>query len=207
MNSGNEEAGSDDDAQLDYGLATPGAANFVPLADNRTLKRQWSIRENQDWPVTEDGRSYHAHHKVPVADGGSKTLDNIEPMHPDEHMQHHMDNGDFSRWAKQWWANQRAAAAQPAPKSPPLAVAKPPPIPEEIPPEVPSEPGLGALGWIGLIPMATGLLSGRIRHDTYNNFLSDMIGVPSQEDIMKWNYEREKLCDPNAKMGDGAVCA
>jgi hypothetical protein len=86
------------DARLDFGLATPGGAGLIPVAQNRTVKRQWSRQENRDWPVTEDGRSYHAHHKVPLADGGSKTLENIEPMHPDEHTKHHMDNGDFRRW-------------------------------------------------------------------------------------------------------------
>jgi len=196
-----------DNAHLDYGLATPGEAGLIPLAANRTLKRQWSIRENRDWPVTEDGRSYHAHHKVAVADGGAKTLDNIEPMHPDEHLAHHQANGDFSRWAKQGWANQRAAAAtsQPTSEAPAPPGVKPPAIPEEIPPEAP-EPGVGALGLLGLIPMATGLLSGRIRHDTFDNFMSDMIGTPSQQDITKRRYEIEKLCNPNAKMGDVSEC-
>lgn len=100
------------DAHLDYSLATPGDARLIPLASNRTLRRQWSEKTGQEWPKTADGKNYHVHHKQAVADGGSKTLDNIEPMDPDEHLAHHMANGDFARWAKEKWAGLRGSSSR-----------------------------------------------------------------------------------------------
>ena len=52
------------------------------------------------WPKTDDGRNFVAHHVKPLADGGPDTLDNIVPMHPDLHIPYHVNNGDFSRWRK-----------------------------------------------------------------------------------------------------------
>ena len=35
-----------------------------------------------------------------LTDGGTNNVDNIEPLSHDEHMQIHIDNGDFIRWGK-----------------------------------------------------------------------------------------------------------
>jgi|GEM_PF-5362101 hypothetical protein len=100
-------------AHLDYGLATWDDAHLFLTGANDTLKRQWERREGRSWPTTEDGRSYHAHHKVARADGGAHDLSNIEPKHPDEHIAHHIANGDFSRWAKRAWLRGRVQPGAP----------------------------------------------------------------------------------------------
>jgi hypothetical protein len=45
------------------------------------------------------------------------------------------------------------------------------------------------LGPLSIIPDITGILSGRIRTDSVDNFMSDMFGFPSQEDQRKASKE------------------
>jgi hypothetical protein len=141
---------------------------------NPRLKREWVRAKGIPWPrdpVT--GRDYDVGHKRALADGGTNTLDNIEPIHPDAHRAQHMANGDPARFARRQWI-ARAFGGR---------VAR----------------GLGALD---LIPNITGLLSGRIRTDSWENFASDVIGVPSPEDMRQQNEELRKRYFPNTKPGD-----
>jgi hypothetical protein len=111
---------------------------------NRRLKREWEAKEGRSWPKTSDGRNYHVSHRRAIADGGSNTLDNIEPMHPDEHHAMHMSNGDAARWAKRPWT-ARAFGGRVEPPTPRFGIG-----------------GLGALGLAGIASDILGIFSGRI---------------------------------------------
>jgi hypothetical protein len=149
---------------------------MIPVGNphNPRLKREWVRAKGIPWPrdpVT--GRDYDVGHKRALADGGTNTLDNIEPIHPDAHRAQHMENGDPARWGRRP-GTARAFGGR---------VAR----------------GLGALD---LIPTITGLLSGRIRTDSWENFVSDMTGIPSAEDVRRQNEELRKRYFPNTKPGD-----
>jgi hypothetical protein len=161
------------DPVFDTGLATDGDATWIPAGGKTPgQRRRWSQHYGQDWPrVPGTGENFHLHHFTPKADGGGEELDNYGPMEPSAHRQHHIDNGDFPRWAKRWWLGKPA------------------------PPEV---EGLGA--WQS-IPDITGILSGRIRTDSMDNFFSDMLGVPSQEDIQQYHEQIRKKFAPNLSPG------
>jgi RHS repeat-associated protein len=47
-----------------------------------------------------------------------------------------------------------------------------------------------ALGIFGGLSMVTGIMSGRIRTDSLDNFVSDWIGVPSQQDLARMDIKR-----------------
>jgi hypothetical protein len=104
-------------------------------------------------------------------------VDNIRPQHPDEHRADHMAKGDFARWG----------ARGGRPKAP-----------------APSKggPAVKGFGVLGIIPNITGILSGRIRTDTFDNFTSDMMGLPSQEDRRKAFEHRQRMLNPRWKPGD-----
>ena len=172
----------DDDPILDYGLADGfGGGEFIEIGSRtRKHRRDWERKEGRPWPTTEEGANFHAHHKDPKADGGSDTLDNIEPKHPVPHKQDHVDKGDFRRWGSR--SRKGKGAGPPAPK-----------------PRGPTVRGLGALG---LIPNAVGLLTGSIRTDTFDNFIHDMLGMPSQEDLRREYEEHQRMLNPNWKPGD-----
>ncbi|MEO8115175.1 MAG: HNH endonuclease signature motif containing protein [Phenylobacterium sp.] len=142
---------------------------------NRRLRREYE-RGYGPWPKTEDGRNFHVAHTKAVADGGTNTLDNIRPMHPDEHIAEHMANGDLGRWAR------RPGIARAFGGS----VAR----------------GLGPLSILSDI---TGMLSGRIRADNFDNFTSDMMEWPSQADRRQQLEREQKAIDPNWKPGDPVV--
>jgi hypothetical protein len=94
---------------------TGGAASAVGFAgsnrsvDPRPLRQAWEEREGKPWPIDKNGRRYDVHHKIALEDGGTNDLSNIEPMEHKEHMRHHKENGDFSRWARERWARRKAA--------------------------------------------------------------------------------------------------
>jgi hypothetical protein len=141
---------------------------------NPRLIKEWERAKGAQWPrdpVT--GRPYDVGHKRALADGGTNTLDNIEPVHPDAHRAQHKANGDYARWARRQWI-ARAFGGR---------VAR-------------------GLGLLDLIPNITGMLSGRIRTDSLENFTSDLSGVPSPEDVRRQNEELRKRYFPNTKPGD-----
>ena len=57
------------------------------LLDNSGPKTQKNPKKNQD-----------VSHKQPLADQGTNKVENLEPKPHSEHMQEHMDAGDFKRW-------------------------------------------------------------------------------------------------------------
>lgn len=61
-------------------------------------RREYEKRTGLDWPKTDDGKNYHAHHKKPLADDGEDIYENIEPLEPKAHGKHHEQ--DRKRWGK-----------------------------------------------------------------------------------------------------------
>lgn len=144
---------------------------------NPGLIRQWERREGQPWPRDPlTGRRYDVGHTKALADGGTNTLENIEPIHPDAHRAQHKANGDYSRWAK------RAAIARAFGGR----VAR-------------------GLGVIGVLPTITGVLSDRIRTDSWDNFTSDVMGWPSEEDLLQRLEREQKVINPSWTPGDPAL--
>lgn len=164
-----------DEAILDKGLA--GADDGGELIDvdskARSQRRQWEQREGRPWPTTEAGRNYDRSHIIAKADGGPDTLENIRPQHPVEHMQDHMAKGDFRRWGA-WGRGFKP----------------------------PSEPTMNGLGLWQIPSDILGMFSGRIRTDSFDNFSSDMQGIPSQQDRRDWDERVRKTLFPGTKPGD-----
>ncbi len=69
----------------------------------KTLRKMWENSEGKPWPKdpNDPNRNQDVSHTMPVADDGApNNIHNIEPKPHAEHMQEHIDNGDFARWAK-----------------------------------------------------------------------------------------------------------
>lgn len=62
------------------------------------LRAMWEQYYDQKWPTEPDGRYYDVSHIIPLADGGANDVTNIEPIKHSDHIQMHMDNGDYVRW-------------------------------------------------------------------------------------------------------------
>ena len=168
------------DAILDRGLAGPDdGGDFIEIGNphNRRLKGE-HIRKYGSWPVTDDGRPYDVAHKRAIADGGTNTLDNIEPMHPDEHKAKHLRDGDAGRWGR------RASIAKT------FGGRVEPPTPRSR---------LHGFGLLQIPSNILGMFSGSIRRGSPSNFVSDMVGVPSPEDMARerarraWEKEKRSL--------------
>jgi hypothetical protein len=152
--------------------AAPEEADLIDIGNphNPRLRREWEKANGQPWPKTDDGRNYHVAHKRAIADGGTNTLDNIEPMHPDEHIAQHINNGDSGRWGA------RASIARTFGGT----VEPPRPVSGRI---------VRGFGLLSMLPWITGFLSGNIRTDTRMHTLYDMAGYPAPDDA-------EKMVDP-----------
>jgi len=168
-----------DEAFLDRDLAGPyDGSEFIDIDSKaRSQRKQWERREGRDWPRTESGRNYDRSHIIAKADGGPDTVDNIRPQHPDEHRAEHMKKGDFARWGARGGRQK-------------------PPAPSK------GGPSVKGLGLLGIIPNITGILSGRIRTDSFDNFTSDMMGFPSEEDRRRAFEDYQRLLNPKWKPGD-----
>ena len=80
------------------GPARPPACKDAAKS-NPQLRNEWERANRKPWPKDPNtGRNQDVSHKVPKADGGPNTPDNIEPEPHDQHMQRHSNNGDFKRW-------------------------------------------------------------------------------------------------------------
>jgi len=186
-----------DGAVLDKDLAGPddGAA-LIDIGNpaNPRLRREY-IRKYGYWPtIPETGRNFDVAHIIAKADDGTDTLDNIKPMHPDDHRAEHMANGDFARW-------RARRGSMPASGGTVSGSVPTKPIPRAPSPEMPrfKAPGLGLISPLSDI---LGMISGRIRTDSLDNFWSDMMGRPSQEDIRRQNERIQKQLFPQAKPGE-----
>ncbi len=134
---------------------------------HRRLRGEWERAEGRPWPKTSGGRNFDVAHTKAVADGGTHTLNNIQPMHPDEHKAQHRLNGDHARFGRRSSIARAFGGRVEPPANSSKAV------------RFPTMRGLGILGWI---PNMTGVLSGRIRTDTPIHFWNDMSGLPSDDD-------------------------
>jgi hypothetical protein len=66
---------------------------------NKQLRKEWEAANGKPWPKdAATGKNADVHHKKAVADGGPRTLENVEPKPRAEHVQHHSERGDFKRW-------------------------------------------------------------------------------------------------------------
>jgi RHS repeat-associated protein len=61
----------------------------------RSLKKEWEEIHGIPWPT-----GCVAHHTCPLADGGEDSGENIEPLSPGDHVEHHKKKGDFKRWGE-----------------------------------------------------------------------------------------------------------
>jgi hypothetical protein len=139
------------------------AANSLILAVERTEpSRSNTSKSMATGPKTESGRDYEVSHKRPIADGGQNTLENIEPIHPDDHRPMHVREGDAARWAR------RASTARA--------------FGGRVEPPAPARMRVRGLGALGILSDITGIMSGRIRTDTPTHFWYDMAGFPAPDD-------------------------
>jgi hypothetical protein len=188
---------NDGGAVLDKGLAGPDdGAEIIDVGNpaNPRLRREHAAKYGA-WPIDPiTGRNYDVAHIIAKADGGTDTLENIRPMHPDDHRAEHMNNGDFARWG----ARSGGKVASSAPTAGSVPINKVPHVPSG---EIPrfKAPGLGLISPLSDI---LGMISGRIRTDSLDNFSSDMMGWPSQEDIRRNNENIQKQLFPQAKPGE-----
>ena len=58
---------------------------------------------------------------------------------------------------------------------------------------------------MGILSDITGVMSGRIRADTFDNFTSDILGLPSEADRQKQLERRQKAFNPHWKPGDPII--
>jgi hypothetical protein len=66
---------------------------------SRTLRRNWEVEYNLDWPIDPDtGRYMHAHHKKPRSEGGTHDGWNIEPLSQADHIKYHKEQGHYKMW-------------------------------------------------------------------------------------------------------------
>jgi|WetSurMetagenome_2_1015567.scaffolds.fasta_scaffold00004_20 RHS repeat-associated protein len=71
------------------------------IKSTKQLRSEWETLNGEAWPKDpETGRNMVAHHKKALADGGSDAGSNIAPKTNKEHVQGHVENGDFKRWGK-----------------------------------------------------------------------------------------------------------
>ena len=141
---------------------------------NPRVRREWERKEGQTWPRDPvTGRNHDVAHVRAKADGGADTVDNIRPLHPDAHRAEHVENGDYSRWGK------RSGIAR-------------------------AFGGVvgSVLGPFSILSDITGILSGRIRTDSMENFAYDMMGQPSPEDRRKAYELYQRSLNPKWKPGD-----
>ena len=155
------------------GPADGGYLSLIINPAHRRLRREWEKKSGLLWPLDpKTGRKQDVAHTMASADGGEHHIDNIKPMPHDEHMAEHMANDDFTRWGAR--SNLGRASARMS----------------------------SFLGPFSVLSDITGLISGRIRTDTPDNTLSDLVGVPSHEDQQKAIEQQQKTINPNWKPGD-----
>jgi hypothetical protein len=80
----------------------------VPRVASSTLRRMWERVTGKSWPKDNaTGKNQDVSHKQAVADQGSNSVNNIEPLPHGEHMSMHKNKGDFRRWGARAHNNQQ----------------------------------------------------------------------------------------------------
>jgi len=94
-----------------YKLGVALAATTRPSAAQ--ARAIWEKATGQKVPFDpESGRFYDMAHKQAIADGGNpRDPNNLKPQLHSEHMEEHMENGDFARWGAR--ANQTQTPTEP----------------------------------------------------------------------------------------------
>ena len=84
-------------SKLDELFEAPG--KLATPKTNAQLRAEWEAANQKPWPKDPaTGRNQDVSHIVPKADGGANSLENIQPLPHADHMQRHIDAGDFRRW-------------------------------------------------------------------------------------------------------------
>jgi RHS repeat-associated protein len=82
-----------------YMNGTPGGGGGAPSKTNAQLRKEWEAANQKPWPKDPaNGWNQDVSHIKAKADGGANTLENIEPKLHADHVQDHIDAGDFKRW-------------------------------------------------------------------------------------------------------------
>jgi hypothetical protein len=55
---------------------------------------------------------------------------------------------------------------------------------------------------LAILPMITGVMSGRVRTNSFDNFSSDIQGAPSREDRQRFHELHQRAINPRWKPGD-----
>jgi len=155
---------------LPKAVAAPEFGEFTEVGNphNPRLRREWEAANGRPWPRTKDGRAHHVSHRKAIADGGTNTLDNIEPMDPDEHVAKHKRDGDNERFGKRpAIARAFGGTVEPPAHAPRRA----------------RGPKLRAVGPLGWAQNLLGILNGDVRTDTQTHFWNDMLGYSSEDDL------------------------
>ena len=72
------------------------------LEQSVEMYRGLEAETGQAWPKDpKNGRNQDVSHKKPLADGGSNSVENIEPVPHSKHVRQHSEAGDFKRWGAQ----------------------------------------------------------------------------------------------------------
>ncbi len=76
-----------------------GNGGSTPRKSSRSIRKEWEEANGRQWPKDpKTGNNQDVSHKKPLSEGGSNALDNIESLPHDDHVQIHINAGDFKRW-------------------------------------------------------------------------------------------------------------
>jgi RHS repeat-associated protein len=74
-------------------------SNATARKPSAQIRAEWEAANGTPWPKDPNtGANQDVSHKQALADNGTNDLDNIEPKPHADHVQQHVDAGDFKRW-------------------------------------------------------------------------------------------------------------